>query len=360
MQSNMEDDPALAIASRSPHVVAQWSFPAARPARLATASLRKGLTIVICTYERAASLSRFLDSLAAQRFPVMRLVIVDASSGDDVEKSLKGRANIDELGREVFYFRVAGPLRGLTRQRNFGLTHVDTDLIAFFDDDIVLTEDCLGQLNEALRAPEQAKAIAACCHIIKEAATQLPWRWKVRRLLRLYHPDQAGFYHPCGVAIPHSLATPSKGIRVVDIVLGGATCWRTSVFERCAFDENMNGYAQAEDIEFSLKTRPLGPKLLVAGARVRHLHSLAGRPSAFHYGYQCALHSAIIRDRYASVDFKHRCQYWIWQALDIALLLAAGLKRPHTVAQAFGRGYGFLCKVVRRHGHQESNAAEFC
>jgi GT2 family glycosyltransferase len=313
-------------------------------------SFSPGITVCICTYERAADVGRFLDSLALQARHPDAVVIVDASADEETEFALRNRSDLERIARRVSYFRVAGKLKGLTRQRNFALRWVKTDLVAFFDDDIVLDAGCLCLLEQALRAPNHADAVAACCYIRNEAFASLPLIWRIRKALRLYRPEHAGSCHPSGIPIPQKLIVPFEGVRIVDLAPGCAMCWRTAVFASCSFEERMSGYALGEDVEFSLKTRPLGRKLLVGGAQVEHLHAPAGRPSPFQYGFQCAVFGSIIRRRYGSRRLRHRCHYWLWQTVDIGMLLASGLRGVAPVAQALGLLYGFLHCALR--GHQ--------
>jgi len=334
------------------NIKASWAFEGTRfthwPSEQQKSNeLVSGMSIIVCTYQRAASLRRFLSSCALQKKNLTTLIIVDASSDDETEITVKSRGDLDRVAHQVVYHRVEGQLKGLTRQRNFGLRWVYTDLIAFFDDDIVLDRHCLAELEATLRSPQHSSAIAACCQISNESMKTLPPRWRIRRFLRLYRQEQAGYYHSCGIAIPQSLLPLFSSVREVEIVPGGATCWRTKVFRRLAFDETFEGYGQAEDIEFSLKSRMLGPKLLVAGARVDHLHAANGRPSAFHYGYQCARHSLVIRRRYGSSQLKHCAQYLCWQAIDLVLLLAQGFAQPRAWMQAAGRITGFVNELLR-------------
>ena len=312
----------------------------------------QGLTVILCTYRRAVSLARFLDSLALQSPRPEAVIIVDASPDEETKDALCCRSDLVRLAKQITYFSVTGKLKGLPRQRNFALRWVRTDLVAFFDDDIVLAPDCLRLLEEVLRAPGYADAIAACCYIRNEAFASLPLHWRIHKALGLYRPEHAGCYHPHGIPVPQKLIAPFQGVRMVDLAPGGATCWRTAVFASCSFEERMAGYARGEDVEFSFKTRPLGRKLLVGGARVEHLHAPAGRSSPFQYGFQCAVGSRLIRRRYGSRCLRHRCQYWIWQSVELAVLLAGGLRAVAPIAQALGRLHGFFHSALHPHASE--------
>src|SRR6185503_15168066 len=111
------------------------------------ASTRAGITVVVCTQQRPQSLTRFLDSLAAQDARPDELIIVDASEDDATEELLSQRLGIGDIADRCLYFRVSGSLKGITRQRNLALRWVSADLVAFFDDDVELLPGCLREME---------------------------------------------------------------------------------------------------------------------------------------------------------------------------------------------------------------------
>src|SRR5947207_529657 len=69
--------------------VFSWIEPALPSETLDTSLLNRGLTLVLCTYKRPASLKQFLDSLATQNHLPDQLIIVDSSPADDTEQMLR-------------------------------------------------------------------------------------------------------------------------------------------------------------------------------------------------------------------------------------------------------------------------------
>ena len=86
--------------------------------------LERGRSVVICTYQRAASLLRCLGSLQGQLRSSDEVLIVDASDGASTEDAIRGSSVADSIGAPFRYFRVRGRYQGLTRQRNFALDRV--------------------------------------------------------------------------------------------------------------------------------------------------------------------------------------------------------------------------------------------
>jgi len=99
--------------------------------------------LIICTYKRAIPLLNLLESVAVQTVYPDEIIVVDGSEDDATKKTLSTIV-FDKLS----YFQVDAKDRGLTRQRNFGLTKVskDVEIVCFLDDDTVLKPDYFEQI----------------------------------------------------------------------------------------------------------------------------------------------------------------------------------------------------------------------
>jgi GT2 family glycosyltransferase len=273
------------IEARTANIVANSSNSGLTLCEPNPLTLAEGLALVICTYKRTASLQRFLDSLAAQDEQPDQLIIVDASPTDETEQMLRAYVNIESLADNMLYFRVGEPQRGLPRQRNFGLRWVTTDLVAFFDDDIVLLPGCLKELVRVHREGGSAVAgVGAFAQSQIWPPGSIPL-WRVRLLLRMMSNLKPGRYYRSGVSTPWVLLAPTEELVEGDWLSGCAMVWKTAIAQVVGFNERFAGYALGEDLDFSLRVRGCG-KLLVAGkARVLHLYEASGRPDHFSWGY---------------------------------------------------------------------------
>lgn len=91
------------------------------------------ITIVIPVYNRAHTLRRTLDSVAAQRVKPAAVVLVDNNSTDN---SLEIMRDWAAKHRNVVVVSEAKP--GASNARNRGLQEVQTDFVMFFDSDDVM------------------------------------------------------------------------------------------------------------------------------------------------------------------------------------------------------------------------------
>lgn len=242
---------------------------------------RRGVTVVLCTYKRAKSVERFLASLARQTLKPDALLIVDASPDGETEEVLAGSQDARAVP-SVSYWRVRGGLAGLTRQRNFGLRFVEHDLVAFFDDDVVLAPACLERMERAMRERPDAVGVGASVSNESRRPSAL---WRFRRALRIVPDLTPGRYTRTGMSIPWSFLEPRAGCVEGDWLPGCGMMWRSSPARSVGFFSEFAGYAQGEDLDFSLRMRPHGKLLLACDARLQHLHDASGRPDGYRIGY---------------------------------------------------------------------------
>jgi GT2 family glycosyltransferase len=318
-------------------------------------NLQRGCSVAVCTYKRAKSLARLLDSLLAQDRKPDRLVIVDASPDDETEQAVRNHPSAEQLADCLLYFRVGGPLKGLTRQRNFALRWIATDLVVFFDDDIVLLPGCLREMEKAHRAPgehiggEHVVGVGAFI----EGQTQCPgWLWRARHLLRAVPDLQPGRYHRSGISTSWRFLSSTEEVIEGDWIAGNAMMWKTAAAREVGFHEGFGGYAQGEDLEFSLRMRHKGKIVLAGAARLRHLHEPGGRPNHYQLGYMMIYNKYHIHRR-AFPERARRDVAWFSYAWTIdTLLLARHFVFPGRCAAAFQEIAGRLkaaCDIARGH-----------
>ncbi len=288
----------------------------------------KGLAVVVCTYNRSSSLRRFLQSLAVQDHKPSQLIIVDASRTDDTIQMIRDYPDVKNLADHLQYFRVPESLKGLTRQRNFGVRWVTSDLVAFFDDDIVLMPGCLREMESVHRS--LCDQVAGVCALIEmdpqsrrpTVRRRLMRYWRLLRFLHIVSALRPGTYERSGFVIPWILPAETEGLIEGDWLPGGATMWKTAIVREVGYDENFYGYGHAEDVDFSLRARGKGKLLLTGGARVQHLHDSSGRPDPYNLGYMQIRNHYRIHQR-ALVDRKWADVAWFIYAwtFDSLLLL---------------------------------------
>ena len=99
--------------------------------------------LIICTYQRPQPLLNLLKSVREQSLYPNDIIIVDGSADKNTEEIL----NVNSF-KNLRYFKVSETERGLTKQRNIGISKLqDTETVAcFLDDDIILEPDYFQKL----------------------------------------------------------------------------------------------------------------------------------------------------------------------------------------------------------------------
>lgn len=96
------------------------------------------VSVVICTSNRSASLSRCLESLCELRRKPDEVVVVDNAPRTSETRDL--------VAKHPHVRYVCEPRPGLSRARNAGIRNTTGEVIAFTDDDVVVSPDWLTEL----------------------------------------------------------------------------------------------------------------------------------------------------------------------------------------------------------------------
>jgi GT2 family glycosyltransferase len=111
------------------------------------------LAVVVCTVDRPEKLSRTVDALEAQSDADFDLVVVDQSERPD--DALESRASSNSRIRLIH-----DRGRGASRARNLGWRAVDSDWVAFIDDDCVAEPNWVAELRRAISAHPEASFVS--------------------------------------------------------------------------------------------------------------------------------------------------------------------------------------------------------
>lgn len=111
------------------------------------------ISVVVCTYNRAALLQQALRSLFAQKpaGPAYEIVVIDNNSADEtpeVVEKLKAESPVP-----LSYFRETR--QGNAYARNAGVDHSNGSIVAYIDDDVIADENWVAVMSNAFaREPE--------------------------------------------------------------------------------------------------------------------------------------------------------------------------------------------------------------
>ena len=249
---------------------------------------------------RPLALKTLLDSVISQTRVPDEIIIVDGSLNSDTQECLREK----EYALNIKNYLVSEEHRGLTRQRNFGVSNVSSeiDLISFLDDDIVLDPLYFERITTTFQVKADAIGVGGIdlkentyfefeegnCYskfsfyqldgwVIKE-----PLRYKARKIFGLMTDLQPGIIP--GYSHGRSSFPPNGVIYGVEHFMGGIATYRKNLFDHVSFSVYFEGYGLYEDFDFCVRSLPFGKLYVNTNAHVWHFHEPSGRPNTYKYG----------------------------------------------------------------------------
>ncbi|GEL12411.1 Glycosyltransferase, GT2 family [Flavobacterium glycines] len=313
-------------------------------------------TLIVCTYMRPEPLLRLLQSVQGQTLYPDEIIIIDGSLNQETEALLK-RNPFQNLS----YFLVSEENRGLTRQRNFGISKVaDTsEIVCFLDDDTVLEPD---YFKELIKTFEQENIIGTGGVAVNENKWQLidknkkynkkhyylfekfVYKEGQRNVIRNYLGLQSNLGPGKMPAFSHSRTCGfplTDKIYEVDLLIGMAMAFRKSIFENIQFSKYFEDYGLYEDADFSLRALAFGKNVINTKVKLYHFHEASGRPNQFQYGKMVVKNGFYVwRVKNPNPVFKDKFK---WHSITLLLTLIrfsnifTTTKRKEAFTEALGR-----------------------
>ena len=256
-------------------------------------------TLIICTYMRAEPLLNLLNSVQLQTLYPNEIIIIDGSINQETKIAINNNSF-----RNLIYFQVPSEHRGLTKQRNFGISKIakNTEIVCFLDDDTVLENDYFENIIIAFQTNKDAIGIGGVAvnenkwklnsnnikqsskyfvldnYYIKESS-----RNYLRNILGLNSNKMPGVMPEFSNGRTFSYPLNGKNYQV-DLIVGMAMNFRKSVFDKIKFSTYFEGYGLYEDADFSLRALNYGNNYIATSAKLKHFHDNSGRPNKYNYG----------------------------------------------------------------------------
>ncbi|MGJ5640618.1 glycosyltransferase family 2 protein [Formosa sp. S-31] len=315
-------------------------------------------SLIICTYQRPKALLTLLKSVKQQTLYPDEILVVDGSLDDHSKLVLE-----KDIFPNLKYYKVDDIDRGLTKQRNYGISKVNKniDFICFLDDDIILEPTYFEKLlSTYIRYPE---ALGVGGYITNEVAWSIsdgkqskywfyiedwmrdePKRFRVRRRFGL-QPDTPPCYLPTfshGRSV--SFLPPSESIYEVEQFMGGVSSYRREVFDALTFSSYFEGYGLYEDADFCFRLARIGKLYVNTGARLEHHHEASGRPNQFTYGKMVLRNGWYIwRVRYPKPTLRAKLKWHLTAGLLTCLTFSGifGKRKINAFTEGLGRFMGW-------------------
>ena len=325
-------------------------------------------SLIICTYKRQEPLLKLLRSVKEQTLYPNEILVVDGSPDANTEAAI-GQFTFKNLK----YYRVDEGDRGLTLQRNFGISKVakEAEVICFLDDDTILKNDFFEHL--LITYQEYPEALGVAGYIISDVkwekrepfydeygidgfSRKLGSRNVLRKKFGLLSDQlpgimpvfsngfSTGFYPPTGKTYP------------VEFFMGGVASYRKELFEKLKFSSYFEGYGLYEDMDFCLRASKMGQLYLNTSAQLYHFHEESGRPNRYSYGKMVIRNGWYVwRVKYPSPGLK---AIFKWHATALLLTLVRmgntinTNKRKEALTESLGRITGWWSLIFNKPQHE--------
>ena len=314
---------------------------------------------------RPKPLTDLLESVNKQLLYPDEILIVDGSRNELTKEALKNTSY-----KNLRYYKVEEKDRGLTKQRNYGIARVtsDIDIVCFLDDDIILEDtyfqNLIGTYNEHPQAGgvggyiinklqwkklEVTEKTGANDFAFDGWSKKLSKRFALRRKFGLESDVPPCHMPTFGHGYPVSSLPPSGKTYPVEYFLGGVSSFKKEVVDTIKFSEYFIGYGLYEDLEYCLRVSRKYSLYVNTTAKLYHYHEESGRPDKIKYGKMVIRNGWYVwKTRHPKVPTKDTFKW-----LKIVLLLAmiklgntfSGKKRMLHFEEFCGRMYGLLTLI---------------
>lgn len=334
------------------------------------------LSLIVCTYRRPREVQTLLAAIGGQRKLPDETLIVDAGPDEETEQVVR-RVQQENQIPNLQYYRVPPEERGLTRQRNYGISRAKGELVAFLDDDTVPEPDYFAETIACFERHPYAAGVGGFVTNESEwrrskgrkrfSLVLFRWggwerredyRWRLRKLLGLTSSLPPGWMPDAGHGRPVGFLPPDGHDYKVEFLIGCSFAWRRSVFERHQFSLYFAGYGLYEDMDFCLRAAREAPLYLCTRARVAHYHAPSGRPNWFDYGEMVVRNGWFVwRRRWPDPPSLSNLRWW---ATTVMLTLCRigdavrGPARRQSFTEALGRMRGMVALLSEQHGDTRS------
>lgn len=325
-------------------------------------------SLIICTYNRRKAIEILMNSIVNQSLYPNQIIIVDGSLNEETKTYFENTEfkNLD-------YFLIDASVRGLTKQRNFGISKVNatSEVVCFLDDDTILDSNYFEELIKTYTKYPNAFGVGG--YITNEVKWDInsesyiknsrfftfdgfhrieDKRFIFRKMLGLDSNVLPGYLPMFSHGRSISYLPPSGKIYEVEQLMGGVSSFKKEVLDIHKFSTYFDGYGLYEDAEFTIRISKQGQLYVNTNATLEHHHDASGRPNQYCYGRMVVINGWYVwRTKNPNPKFIHSFK---WHAITILLTfirmvnILTTKKRKEAFTESLGRTVGWFSIIFNK------------
>lgn len=274
------------------------------------------VSVVFPTKNRPQDVAAAVESVLAQTVLPCQIIVVDQSSTEESRRGLMARIQLLPLDirSAVEYIHLFDPIvRGLTEARNRSLPLVTGEFVLFLDDDVVLEPEFIERILEVYRDHAEATGVSGIVTNYSAPPASLLY-WTHIFMRGPFWDDRQPVYWKA------SRLRDGDPVRVSRLG-GGLMSFRRLAIQGMAFDENLRGACDGEDVDFCCHLQPGSVLMITPRARLIHKMSPAGRASQHWLARHTRTMRYLYQRNWERGAFNRICFAW----LNVGYVLAATL-----------------------------------
>lgn len=311
---------------------------------------------------RPIPLLSLLNSVKNQTVYPNEILIIDGSTNNETEVMINQNSF-----QNLIYFQVSQADRGLTKQRNYGISKGsnENEVICFLDDDTILEPTYFEEIIKVFLSDNKITGVGGI------ALNENNWFQKKsnKHYNKFKYFEFEGYVYPEGSRNvmrnilglqsnlgPGRMPEFSNGWTCgfplnektyeVDLLIGMSFSFRKVVFDNIKFSHYFEGYGLYEDADFSIRAQQFGKNVITTKAKLSHYHDPSGRPNRYQYGKMVVRNGWYVwRVKYPNPSLKAKFK---WNVIVILLTfirfsnIFTTTKRKEAFTEFLGRSIGWL------------------
>ena len=325
-------------------------------------------SLIVCTYMRPKAIITLLNSVKEQELYPTEIIIVDGSTNNKTKTTLK-----ENIYNNLQYFKVSDENRGLTKQRNFGISKVSNNIevVCFLDDDTVLTATYFKNLISTYNKYPNAGGVGG--YIINEVTWRklkpnekpkfeeyeidgfvrnLGSRNVLRKKLNLLSDKPPCIMPEFSNGFSVGSLPPNNGVYKAEYFMGGVSSFKKEVVDSVKFSTYFEGYGLYEDLEYCLRVSKKHQLFVNTNAVLNHYHEESGRPNKYSYGKMVVRNGWYVwRAKYVNPSLKARFKWntiaWLLMLIRFSNVFTTK-KKKEAFTEFVGRKIGWISLLFNK------------